>query len=410
MSYDIQLQFVRELLLGMHISSHIAQNPSMHISSEIDLGLRKMLFHTENYLDILHNSMNDAKSNTVYRFYDEYYCNYIFMRLPDPSTDSFFFIGPYLPSPISTEQIRHKTDSLQLSTEKNTQLSMYYNNLPIIEDVNLLFTITNTLANTLWGTPDNYSIEYIDYMIPDGTEPICVVPSYSETKDSSFSLSVLETNYANEKLLMDAVSQGKYHKVNAIASNVYNNGTEQRLSDSLRNRKNYLIILNTLLRKAAEYGGVHPFHIDRTSSSFAKKIEEIYSITDSLSLQNDMIRSYCHLVKRYSISKYSYLVGKTITLIAYDLTADLSLKNIASQLSISPTYLSALFHKECGVTLTDYVNSKRIEHAIFLLNTTNKLINTISCECGIQDTNYFIKLFKKSTGMTPTKYRELIGK
>ena len=123
-----------------------------------------------------------------------------------------------------------------------------------------------------------------------------------------------------------------------------------------------------------------------------------------------MIRSYCLLVKRYSISNYSYLVGKTITLIAYDLTADLSLKSIASQLSISPTYLSALFRKECGVTLTDYVNSKRVEHAIFLLNTTDKLINTISCECGIQDTNYFIKLFKKNTGITPTKYRELIGK
>ena len=40
----------------------------------------------------------------------------------------------------------------------------YYNNLPIIEDENLLFTIINTLANTLWGSSDNYSTEYIDYM------------------------------------------------------------------------------------------------------------------------------------------------------------------------------------------------------------------------------------------------------
>lgn len=99
-------------------------------------------------------------------------------------------------------------------------------------------------------------------------------------------------------------------------------------------------------------------------------------------------------------------MGKTQTLIAYDLTADLSLKNIAAQLNVSPTYLSALFRKECDITLTDYVNNKRMEHAIHLLNTTDKLINVISYECGIQDTNYFIKLFKRYTGLTPTKYRE----
>ena len=406
MNYGIQLQFVRDLLLGLHVSSHVAENPTQTISSNIDPGLRSMLFREENYVNLLHNSMSEARPNTIYRFFDEYHCNYIFLRLPDTEIEKFFYIGPYLPAPMSEERVRHKADSLTLATEQYSNLLKYYNNLPIIEDENLLFTIINTLANTLWGSSDNYSTEYIDYMIPDRAEPICVVPAYGDVKESPVSLSVLETHYANEKQLMDAVSQGKFHKVNVIASAVYNNGTEQRLSDSLRNRKNYLIILNTLLRKAAEQGGVHPLHIDRMSSTFARKIEEVYSIDYSLHLQSDMIREYCFLVKQYSISKFSYLVGKTQTLIAYDLTADLSLKNIAAQLNVSPTYLSALFRKECDITLTDYVNNKRMEHAIHLLNTTDKLINVISYECGIQDTNYFIKLFKRYTGLTPTKYRE----
>lgn len=410
MSYDIQLQFVRDLLQGLHVSSHIAEKPTQNISSKIDLGLRAMLFHEENYVNLLYNSMSEAKPNTIYRFFDEYHCNYIFLRLPDTEIEKFFYIGPYLPSPLSEEQVQHKADSLALTTEQCNSFLKYYNNLPIIEDENLLFTIINTLANTLWGSPDHYSMEYIDYMIPDRAEPICVVPAYGDIKESPASLAVLETHYANEKQLMDAVSQGKFHKVNVIASSVYNNGTEQRLSDSLRNRKNYLIILNTLLRKAAEQGGVHPLHIDRMSSTFARKIEEIYSIDYSLHLQNDMIREYCFLVKQYSISKYSYLVGKAQTLIDYDLTADLSLKSIAIQLNVSPSYLSALFRKECDITLTDYVNNKRMEHAIHLLNTTAKLVNVVSYECGIQDTNYFIKLFKKYTGLTPTKYREQMKK
>lgn len=354
--------------------------------------------------------MSSAKSHTVYRFFDEYYCNYIFMRLPESEKDTYFYIGPYLPAPLSESELEKKADSLRLDNEQYAKIQEYYRRLPIVEDENLLFTITNTLAKVMWGSADNYSIEYIDYMIPDRIEPICVSPSYGDFKDSPFTLSVLESNYANERLLMDAVSQGKLHKVNAITSSVYNNGTEQRLSDSLRNRKNYLIILNTLLRKAAEQGGVHPLHIDRMSSSYARKIEEIHSIEHSLSLMGDMIRGYCLLVKKHSLSKYSYLVGKTITMISYDLTADLSLKSIAAQLNVNPSYLSALFRKECDTTLTEYVNAKRMEHAISLLHHTDKPVNAISYESGIQDTNYFIKLFKKHTGLTPQKYREQFGK
>ena len=130
---------------------------------------------------------------------------------------------------------------------------------------------------------------------------------------------------------MDAVSRGKLHIVNSIASAVYNNGTEQRLSDSLRNRKNYLIILNTLLRKAAEYGDVHPLHINKMSSSFAQKIEDIRTVEHSFNLQTEMIRSYCLLVKQHSLKDYSYLIGKTITIISYDLTADLALNNLANK-------------------------------------------------------------------------------
>ena len=118
----------------------------------------------------------------------------------------------------------------------------------------------------------------------------------------------------------------------------------------------------------------------------------------------------CLLVKNHSLSKYSNLIGKTITLIYYDLTADLSLNNIAQTLNVNPSYLSSLFRKECGCTLTDYVNNRRIEHAVSLLNTTDKQIQNIAFECGIQDTNYFIKLFKKYTGLTPTGYKEQIGK
>ena len=191
-----------------------------------------------------------------------------------------------------------------------------------------------------------------------------------------------------------------------MASTVFNNGAEQRLADSLRDRKNNLVILKTLLRKAAEQGGVHPWHIHRLSSHYAERIENSRTMKQSLSLQEEMIRAYCQLVKRHSLSRYSHHVGQVITLVQYDLTADLSLNTIANRLNVNGSYLSRLFHQEYGCTLTQFINKQRIEHSIHLLQTTDKTVQVISADCGIQDVNYFIKLFKKQTGLTPVQFRQ----
>ncbi len=408
MPYTEQLNFVRELLWNMNISTHISEEPQIKISKEIDLGLRALIFDSEDYNTLLQNSMGDARSNTIYRFFDEYHCNYIFMRLPDKKGDKYFFIGPYLLHLPDENVLRGKFQLLGLSDDVIAQAQQYYTSLPMIEDENLLLTLATTLGQFLWGSRDNFCLEYIDCAIPDRRKPFIVVDRPDGDSSHRFSLDVLEANYANEKLLMEAVSQGKLHMLIATASTVFNNGTDQRLNDSLRNRKNYLIILKTLLRKAAEQGGVHPFHLHRTSSHYANEIEGLHSIKESLALQEEMIRSYCLLVKHNSLTKYSHVVGKAITLVSYDLCADLSLSYIAEQLNVSPAYLSGLFKKECGCTLTEYVNRMRLEQAIRLLSDAEKQIQTIAYECGFQDPNYFIRLFKRHTGMTPGQYRKMM--
>ena len=403
MEYQAQLRFTRKFLTGLHISSCILIEPEKKISPEVDLGLRSLLFDTENYYTILENSLKDAKDKTIYRFYDEYDCKYIFMRLPD---NTYFFIGPYLLDIPNQEFVENIATLLSLSEVKKQQLTIYYTDLPVIEDENWLLTLANTLGTCIWGAHSQFNLEYIEYEIRDRSTPIPITQVDTDPYDAPISLTVLESNYESEKLLMDAVSKGKLHLVTAVAASVFNNGTEPRLADSLRNRKNYLIILKTLLRKSAEYGGVHPLHIHRLSSAYAQRIEKVRTIKESLQLQESMIRDYCLLVKNHSLNRYSYYVGKAITVIHYDLTADLTLRSIAGQLNVNSSYLSKLFHKECGCTLTEYVNHQRIEHAAILLRNENKAVQDIAMGCGFQDATYFIRLFKKSFGLTPALYRK----
>lgn len=402
------LEFTVMLLGKLHISSHIIDDPEHHISDEIDSGLRAMLFGESNYAKLLVNSPTEAKENTIYRFFDEYRCNYIFFKIPDSITNRYFFVGPYIPSLPEVEYYERKAKQLDLDASKLEQLKNYYRSIPVVEEENVLFSIIDTLGSFIFGGDNHFNVETVSYEIPDKRRPVYTSGIFEdvESDNSTLSLEIIEQNYQNERRLIEAVSKGKLHKVDMIVSSILNRGTEERLADSVRNRKNYLIILNTLLRKAAEFGEVHPLHINRLSSAFAKKIEELCTVDDSLNLQKEMIRKYCLLVKEHSLKKYSHLIGRVITLISFDLTADLSLKHISLLMNVNASYLSATFKKECGETLTEYVNRKRMETAAFILSHSDKQIQVVAEECGILDVNYFIKLFKKHYGMTPTQYRE----
>ena len=121
-----------------------------------------------------------------------------------------------------------------------------------------------------------------------------------------------------------------------------------------------------------------------------------------------MARKYAFLVKNHSMKGYSSLIRQALTHIDNDLSADLSLKALAETLGTNASYLSTLFKKETGHTLTEYVTDKRIQHAVFLLNATNMQIQTIASYCGIPDVCYFSRIFKKLKGKTPSEYRDLV--
>ena len=89
-----------------------------------------------------------------------------------------------------------------------------------------------------------------------------------------------------------------------------------------------------------------------------------------------------------------------------DLTADLSAGAIASALDVSLGYLSTVFKKEVGETVSEFVRKKRMEYAAHLLTTTEQQVQSVAISVGIVDLNYFTRLFKAHTGKTPTEYRK----
>jgi two-component system response regulator YesN len=59
------------------------------------------------------------------------------------------------------------------------------------------------------------------------------------------------------------------------------------------------------------------------------------------------------------------------------------------------------------VTLTDYINKTRLENSKMLLKSSDLPISVVALNVGYTDPNYFVKLFKKQYGVTPSEYRQI---
>ena len=85
---------------------------------------------------------------------------------------------------------------------------------------------------------------------------------------------------------------------------------------------------------------------------------------------------------------------------------DLSLAKVADHIGLSPNHLSAVFKEETGQSFTKYLTDHRIKTAKKLLDTSKKRSSEIAELVGYPDPHYFSSVFKKSTGMTPSQYRD----
>jgi two-component system response regulator YesN len=84
---------------------------------------------------------------------------------------------------------------------------------------------------------------------------------------------------------------------------------------------------------------------------------------------------------------------------------DLSLKEIADEVGMSPNYFSTLFAKETGHGVIDYIHLLRVEKAKRLLTESRLKSYEVAAQVGFTDHSYFSKVFKKLTGFNPRKYR-----
>ncbi|MDD3218102.1 MAG: AraC family transcriptional regulator [Lachnospiraceae bacterium] len=406
MSKNAILNFSRKLLQYVSVKTNVVTDPFTW-NPHYDFSLRNTILDPKQMAmvqQIYGKGFDHAcRDNIISNVTDRFQCQYIMLTLPTTNNPSMLLIGPFTYEVMTASRIVELCNLASIPGHLTNFMHEYYSSLPFVADERWIKGLVRNLAEELWDNPEDLQIKtYRDeHMVKERYNSL-------HPESNSDAISALENSYQNEELLMRAIAAGDLKTIENIMEDNKLPSLKQRFSDSIRDKKNSLIILNTLCRKAAQAGHVHPVYLDEMFSKYTLKIESAGSQQQLNAIPREMFRKYCFLVQSHSLNGYSQPIQKAINLISFNLTDDLTLSALSEKLCLNSSYLSTLFKKETGMTLTHYVNSKRVEHAIYLLNTTTLPIQDIAGLCGISDLNYFTKVFKKNQNMTPTEYREML--
>lgn len=102
------------------------------------------------------------------------------------------------------------------------------------------------------------------------------------------------------------------------------------------------------------------------------------------------------------------LIHQAISIIHKQYMDNITLNQVALTLSITPFYLSKLMKKQTGKTFTDYLTAFRIERAKELLEEDRLSIKEVTYAVGFNSQNYFAKVFKKHTTLSPSEYKSMV--
>lgn len=394
----------------IYFTEEILKNNNFNVSrvqltgdnyDNIDIGLRKMIIKADDLRASAEQLFKSLDPKMVHFSTDIFKCTYASIILPDKKTA--LVCGPVLYEEISQQKLLELLNELEFPESFAEPLQEYYCNVPYLSSHAMFENIFLTLGKELYGQstsiifhgPDFYDKWDVPYH------------NYLRIPNKPFSnINIIETRYELENGLINAIAAANEDLAFDLFIKIQKSHLPQRLSNNLRDFKDYTITGNTLMRKAAEQAGVHPIHIDCYSNSLIPVIERIANESEGRLVRRQMVHGYCQLVKNYKQKKYSPLVQKIIACIDTDLCADLSLNSLSDHLGVNASYLSALFSRETGMTLTNYVNVQRVEHAKKLLLNTTLPIKTIASQCGFTDVYYFSKLFKRIVQCTPKNFRQ----
>ncbi len=133
---------------------------------------------------------------------------------------------------------------------------------------------------------------------------------------------------------------------------------------------------------------------------------QIDNATEIKMWQKQKTIEFINMIKVAKSSKFKKMLVDIEQFVKNNYQYEITLKDVASVVYISPQYLSKIFRKEKGMPFVEWLNEYRIEKAKIMLISDDIKITNVANLVGYNDYKYFSSVFKKYTGLSPRDYRK----
>ena len=211
--------------------------------------------------------------------------------------------------------------------------------------------------------------------------------------------------YEKEKHLVQSIAEGDEFSARALLNELLGYVIFSTGRDFLKVRARSLELL-VMLSRAAIQGGAEVGQVLELNDRAFQQIDRMRSVDDLVYWLADMTGQYAALVFDLVGIKHKDTLYKAIEYMKRNYMRRLPLEETARHVGLTPSYFSKIFSEEIGAPYNHYLNKIRVEQSRSLLLSSDLSMVEISALCGFEDQSYFTKVFKRFTGITPSKCRD----
>ena len=343
--------------------------------------------------------ISDIKPNTYYRVIDSLGIGMILFRFMGSTWISY----PFVRKEWDREKMERILASSSFTASFLPSLELYYTSLPLLSSTRMMKLITS-IIQSFSPSENEFGFIRIEGNIKEKRNEEVI-------KEYSVDYSSIYRRYDIENSFIRMVREGNVEELRTAISEMIhfssNNDPSLFLEFYAKNASSGMSVLRTLTRKAAEEAGVNVVTIDRITQSAVQKINTETNTERITKITFEMVIKLAEEARkaRSLFSNLSPAISRCVDYIRLHYPEEISLSVLTDIAAMSKANLTRRFLKETGTTIISFIRDTRCYHAKKLLENSELSIKEISSYVGYEDYNYFTKVFRSITNLTPSEYR-----
>ena len=215
---------------------------------------------------------------------------------------------------------------------------------------------------------------------------------------------------SEEFLFYQAVAGGN---VEAVKKNcemgkfVESDGVGILSRNPVTNLKYHFVITTAMVTRLCRQKGMELEQAFRLSDFYIRKLDDIYTEEGVQRLHDEMVLDYTEKMGRYlRKDTNSRHINDCKEYIYAHIRERITIEDLADVCGVSASYLSRLFKKETGISVSEYIREQKIHVAKNLLRFSDYPMIDIANRLSFSSQSHFIQQFREAVGVTPKKYRD----